>query len=146
MKKILILYDGSEPSIRALDKGKEIVKSFGSGVTLLNVVHNPFPNFTLGHHPAPMGDIKLMYDEIYKKSEELLAMAKKEFLDITKNVETLILEGDPANKIIEYINNEDLELVIIGYHGWGASMNQFMMGSITTKVLHHVKKPVLVVK
>ncbi len=146
MKKILILYDGSELSDRALEKGKELAKAFGSDVLILNIVSNPFLNAYIGKRPTPIVGADQLFQEIVKEAEEMLVKAKDSLKDLTGKVETLILEGDPANRIIDFIEAEDIDLVVIGYHGLGARINRFLMGSLTTKLLHHVKKPVLVVK
>lgn len=148
MKNILILVDGSEHSTKAVKMGKKMANAFGSKVVLLNVLDIilPITYYEVTRYVEAGGNIPNLYAESQKQSEELLKKAKESFGDMSKNVETVMLDGDSANKIIDYANNNDFDLVIMGSHGVGSALNRFFMGSVTTKVLHHINKPILVVK
>jgi len=47
-------------------------------------------------------------------------------------------EGDPARAIIEYTENEKVDLIMMPTHGYGP-FRRFLLGSVTAKVLHDVK-------
>ncbi|MEI8217129.1 MAG: universal stress protein [Eubacteriales bacterium] len=146
MKTILIPVDGSEYSTRAIEKGKELVKAFDSNVILINVIHPTYPIYSFGHNVAPILNIDQLNQDIRKISEEILDAAIKLFGPKTDKIKGFTLEGDPANAIIDYANSNEIDLVIMGSHGLGAVVNRMLMGSVTNKVLHHVKTPVMVVK
>jgi nucleotide-binding universal stress UspA family protein len=148
MKNILIPIDGSEHSINAVEMGKKMAKAFGSKVVLLNVLDIilPISYYEITKYVEAGGSIPNLYDEAQMQADDLLKKAKESFGDMSKDVETVVLEGDSANKIIEYSNANDFDLVIMGSPGVGSSLNRFLMGSVTTKVLHHINKPILVVK
>jgi nucleotide-binding universal stress UspA family protein len=146
MKNILIPYDGSEQGTRVVAKGKIIALALNANVILLNVINETFPIYTFGHAVASIGDISQLYVEFRKKSEELLKEARDSFGEFKDNVQVVSIEGDAASKIIDYISGNQIDLVIMGYHGGGSTINKFLMGSVTTKVLHHVSIPVMVVK
>jgi nucleotide-binding universal stress UspA family protein len=61
------------------------------------------------------------------------------------NIETKELVGDPASEIINEADEGDYDLVVMRTHGMGAT-KRFMLGSVTNKVVHHIKKPILVVR
>lgn len=146
MKNILIPVDGSDYGEKAIEKGKEIAKAFGSNIVLLNVVHATPRIYAIGYNMAPIDNINQIYEESRSMSQEILKSSKAAFGDLSDKVSVISLEGDPASEIIHYVNSNDFDLIIMGSHGLGAIMNRLLVGSVTTKVLHHTNKPVLVVQ
>jgi nucleotide-binding universal stress UspA family protein len=53
----------------------------------------------------------------------------------------VVLEGDPARQIVEYAHEENVGLIVMPTHGYGP-FRQFILGSITAKVLHDADCPV----
>lgn len=143
MKRILIPVDGSEYSTKAITAAKELAKAFGATVTILNVVPLEVnPGIGRGHYmyiPTPT-------DEIPDYSAEILANAKKQFEGMDNQVETVCMHGLTSDIIVDYAHEHEMDLVIMGSHGLGALTNRIMTGSVTTRVLHHIDKPVLVIK
>jgi len=143
MKHILIPVDGSDYSIKAIEAGKEMAKAFESKVTILNIIPLEFTRIT--------GRGNFMYMpldpyELPDHSEEILAEAKKQFEGMKTPIETVGKQGNIADVIVDYAHENDVDLVIMGSHGLGALKNRLMTGSVTTRVLHHIDKPVLVIK
>lgn len=143
MKHILIPVDGSEYSLKAITAGKEIAKAFGSRITIMNVVPT---EFSRGAGVGNFMYVPVMSDEIPGYSEEVLQEAKKQFEGMTNPVDTVSKQGNIADLIVDYAHTNDIDLVIMGSHGLGALKNRIMTGSVTTRVLHHIDKPVLVIK
>jgi nucleotide-binding universal stress UspA family protein len=54
----------------------------------------------------------------------------------------VVLEGDPAQKIVEYAHDEHADLIVIPTHGYGP-FRRFLLGSVAAKVLHDADCPVL---
>jgi nucleotide-binding universal stress UspA family protein len=143
MKHILIPVDGSDFSIKALEAGKEMAKEFDSKVTILNVI--PIEVTMIAGRGSYMY-IPIVPGEVPDFSEEILAEARKQFDGMKNQVETVAKQGNIADNIVDYANENDVDLVIMGSHGLGALKNRLMTGSVTTRVLHHIDKPVLVIK
>ncbi|MFW6139240.1 MAG: universal stress protein [Spirochaetota bacterium] len=60
-------------------------------------------------------------------------------------VETeLVVDGEPAEKIVEYIKNKKVDLVIMSTHG-RTGFKQWVFGSVAHKVLVHSSVPILMV-
>jgi nucleotide-binding universal stress UspA family protein len=53
----------------------------------------------------------------------------------------VVLEGDPAREIVDYAHEENFGLIVMPTHGYGP-FRQFILGSITAKVLHDADCPV----
>jgi nucleotide-binding universal stress UspA family protein len=60
-------------------------------------------------------------------------------------IESKILYGDPADKICQYAEAIDADLVVIGTRGRGA-LRAALLGSVSEKVVRNCKRSVLVVK
>ena len=140
MKNILVSIDGSEYSKRAMLKAKEIAKAFDSNIVLLNVRNTIIPYLAFE-------ETQKYYHMLKDNSEALLQVAKKHFSDMEDKVQVVSLEGDTAAEIIDYAQNNDIDLVVMGSMGLSAGVIQgFLLGSITNKVVHGIKKPILIVK
>ena len=53
--------------------------------------------------------------------------------------------GDPAKIIIEHAISNDCDLIVMGSRGRSA-FKELLLGSVTLKVAHHAKCPVMVVR
>ncbi|MHC9000669.1 universal stress protein [Enterococcus bulliens] len=53
--------------------------------------------------------------------------------------------GDPAKKIIEYVQEHTFDLVIMGTRG-RKRLKEIVLGSVSHEVSTHVDTPVLIVK
>jgi len=58
------------------------------------------------------------------------------------DVERAVLDGDPGRKIIDYAEKVNADLIAMPTHGYGP-FRRFILGSVTAKVLHDAKCPVL---
>ncbi len=90
--------------------------------------------------------VPMMLDEVPDFSDQILKDAKKPFEGMSNQIETVSKQGNIADTIVDYAHESDVDLVIMGSHGLGALKNRLMTGSVTTRVLHHIDKPVLVIK
>jgi nucleotide-binding universal stress UspA family protein len=57
-------------------------------------------------------------------------------------VRRLVSGGDPETQIAAFIQSEGLQLVVMPTHGYGV-LRRYLIGSVTSKVLHDVSCPVL---
>jgi nucleotide-binding universal stress UspA family protein len=150
--KILVAYDGSDPSKHALDEGVNLAKLTDSELTILSVVPRVmmpvFPDEGLGAAPLTaaqeMTEIKETMKEFYAKS---LDEAGK---DIAENypelkVKTKLLEGRPSSTIVEQAENDDIDIIVIGSRGIGG-ITGWILGSTSRRVVESCTVPILVVK
>ncbi len=140
MKKILVPIDGSKYSDLAIKKAKEFAGVFGSTITLLHV--NDFHQHMFNYNAGVEEHFIELFDEI---SENILENGREKLAELGDRVETVKLEGGVANKIIEYTNTNDFDIVIIGSHGKGA-IHDILMGGVAHKIILHVNKPVLIMR
>jgi nucleotide-binding universal stress UspA family protein len=60
-------------------------------------------------------------------------------------IESRILHGDPADKIVKYADETNADLIVIGGRGHGR-LARVLLGSVSERVARHSKRSVLIVK
>ncbi|MFA5636853.1 MAG: universal stress protein [Anaerovoracaceae bacterium] len=152
MKTILVPIDGSENSERALLKAKELADCLGSKIILLNVI-SVRSTVSYYHFSGRLAQDTMAMDwkEIIGKakadSQELLEKAKEKLGD--SNVEAVMLEEygeEMARAIVNFANEREADMIVMGSNGMGSLSKRLYMGSVTTRVLHITDKPVLVIQ
>lgn len=139
MKKILIGHDGSKYSHKALKKGIELAAELGSTIIVLSVV----PDLHLTEL-SPIDQSRLneaLEVETKKNLEKVKAAVKKK--DVA--VKTLVRQGNAAELILETAKKMRVSLIVIGSHG-RHGVERFLLGSVSTNVVEHADRPVMVVK
>jgi len=59
--------------------------------------------------------------------------------------EILVERGQPVEQIVRVAQEHDIDLIVMGRHGYGA-LKDALMGGVARGVLRHTPKPVLLVK
>lgn len=125
IKKILVATDFSENANRALDKALELADKLNASVTLLKVI-----------------TVFIKEQEHRQALTEAVNKAKHENPNIAIN-ELIDYAGEnPAGIIIKIA--EDFDLVVVGHRGL-SGLQELFMGSVSERVVHLSRKPVLVV-
>lgn len=140
--KILLAYDGSKASNKALDKAVELAKATPGSV--LHVVHAfEFPRFFIGEAlaPLPASVNKDYYDLAVQTTEEVKQRLEGEGL----HVQVELLQGSPAEVILNYAKEHGMDAIVIGSRGLGG-IREFVLGSVSHNVVQSARIPVLVVK
>jgi nucleotide-binding universal stress UspA family protein len=151
-KKILVAFDGSEPSKHALDHAVSIADIMKADIYIISVVPRVmmpvFPDEGFGAAPVTaaqdMSDYQDRMMNIYEKS---LAEAKKDINNHYPDlkVETHLLEGRPSSTIVDEAENNAMDLIVIGSRGLGG-ITGWILGSTSRRIVESCTKPVLVVK
>jgi nucleotide-binding universal stress UspA family protein len=135
MQSVVVGYDGSEESKRALDRAAALGRQ-GATVTIVAAV-------SLGMHgPRSMG--ALNEDEM-RAERELIDAARNDLKTQGIDAHAIEGEGEPADVIIEAAKEANADLIIVGTRGRGAAKRTFL-GSVSTKVVHDAPCDVLVVR
>ena len=159
--KILLPIDGSETCQKSYDYAKEYALKFGSKVTVVYVEEGYSDLFKRGSKFYDIDQVVAEYlgpdtdakDLRENQKDEILDDLIQKILDNAKDffekdnvaVETVVLKGKPADKIIDYSEENNFDMIIICTHGM-SRLKRFTLGSTTNKVVHHSKVPVLVIR
>jgi nucleotide-binding universal stress UspA family protein len=147
--RILVAYDGSDPSKRALDLASKTAAMFKGELIILTVVsRGTFPIFAEGREgPMRTADIQEYLDkmqEFYRKAlENAEADVSMRYPDL--KFEALLIEGRPAATIVEEAERRDVNLIMLGSRGLGG-ITGWILGSTSREVANQCTKPILIVK
>jgi len=137
-KKILIAYDGSEYSSRAVQLAGELARKQENAELWLVCVMD-MVSITLGE---PF--ITEVINQLTKEGEGLLRDAKK-ILGKGIPIHDVLLFGSPAESILDSAKSNGCDLIVMGTHGM-SGLRGLLMGSQINKVISHSTCPVLAVK
>ena len=87
------------------------------------------------------GVFDLMHEECMKASAHVKQMGE----EVGVEVESLVLEGKPAEKIVEYAEENDIDLIVMGTMG-KSGLDRILLGSVAERVVRISHTPVLVVR
>ncbi|GEC89270.1 universal stress protein [Brevibacillus brevis] len=137
-QRILLAADGSKNSIRAAQEAAKIASlAPDSCVEILFVADMDKVKNEVLHSQG--------HEEIELKRQQKLIPIAEQLSAKNVNHKTKIIIGDPGPAIVEYANNEKVDLVVIGSRGLNA-FQEFVLGSVSHKVVKRVQCPVMVVK
>ena len=138
LAKILLPVDFSERSMGAVRYAKPLACQFQAELILLHVLAPPEHAFGT---PDMGGSMlaELYKDRARRLAEEMDGFLASELAEL--NVRRVVLEGDPAGKIVEFATGEHADLIVMPTHGFG-QFRRFILGSNTAKVLHDADCPV----
>jgi len=88
---------------------------------------------------------KTMKKQLTIKGEEATAYVENVGKTANIDVESVILEGNPANEIINFAENNDIDLIVTGTHE-KTELQRFFVGSVAENVIRHSRKAVLIIR
>lgn len=145
--KILLPTDGSNYANKAAQHAIWTACQSGAEIIALNVVD------TSSLVGLPAEDLSIRVTEILKeeakqtmaKVEELVEEFKKE-KGLNKDIKLIkeIKEGSPADIILKTVEDEGVDLIVMGTSG-KHGLDRFLLGSVTEKVVRSADCPVLAV-
>lgn len=137
MKKILVPIDGSDYSMRALERAKELGEFYKAEITLLTVVDS-----------GRFISIDFKQDMInsgIEAGQELLLKATNLLEGYPYGLKSTYRMGDIANEIITMAEENDFDIIVIGSRGLG-TFKRALLGGVSQKVVSHANTTVMVVK
>jgi len=138
--KILVAVDGSEVSYGALDAALFLSEKLGSKITAIHVMEN-VPTVYIESQKVLDELLEARKNESQKILDECSLIATKKGITLTTN----LLEGNPASTILEFSQSEKYDVIIIGSRGMG-KFKELILGSVSSKVIHHSTCPILLIR
>ncbi|MFI5383535.1 MAG: universal stress protein [Methanosarcina thermophila] len=140
-RQILIATDGSETANEAADFAMEMFGCSGAKVYAVYVID------TTPYRSIPLDKIwsKETLDEFEKAGQEATSYVEKIGKAAGVEVETRVLRGNPAEKIMSFAEDNNIDMIVVGSLGKGG-YERIVLGSVSEKVVRHAKVPVLVVR
>ncbi|HSW51224.1 MAG TPA: universal stress protein [Bryobacteraceae bacterium] len=139
LAKILVPVDFSGRCRGGARYVEALATRFHSAVVLLHVL--PPPHYEFGAmEPGGTALSELHAARAAQVKCDLESHLAGEFAGLS--VKRVLLEGDPARKIVEHAAAEGADLILMPTHGYGP-FRRFILGSVTAKVLHDADCPVM---
>lgn len=145
--KILVPYDGSSPSARAVEYALRIATAVGKPTVdmhLLNV--QEADPAVIDYFRGDAADVAAQLVAARRDAgAKLLEGAARIVEAADVRAERTVLLGDPAEIIGSYADKQHCDMVVMGTRGLGP-VGGLLLGSVAMKVIHLVKIPVTLVK
>lgn len=134
--RILCPTDFSEQSLAALDVALKVAQQNDARLYLLNVA--PLPAGAAGFQPVPLDP----YPYLEKDRQQQLAKLAREKIPGSVRYETLVINGDPAERVLEAARSLEADLIVMGSHG-RKGLSRIVLGSVAERVVRESSTPVL---
>ena len=136
--KIAVAIDGSENALRAAKHAITLAQYFPE--SQLEIIYVKDYN-------------KAKDERLLAQNEESLLLKRKQRIDpvLTQaesagvKAKMIILNGNPSQEIIKYVNDFAIDQLVIGSRGLN-TFQEMVLGSVSQKVMKHVNCPVTIVK
>jgi nucleotide-binding universal stress UspA family protein len=141
LRKILIATDGSKTAKKAADFGVQIAGLSNAKVYTVYVID------TTPYYSIPLDQVwsKEVYEQLENMGYEITSDVEKTAKAAGLEAESLVLKGDPAQSIVNFAEEQNVDMIVVGSHGIGG-FERLVIGSVSEKVVRHAKVPVLVVR
>lgn len=139
VSKILVPVDFSERAFSAVRYARNLACHFHAELILLHVLP-PIPYAMGGFEFGGVVMTDAFAERLPEARQELDEFLSSELIGM--KVTRLVLEGDPAQMIVEHAHGAGVDLIVIPTHGYGP-FRRFLLGSVAAKVLHDADCPVL---
>lgn len=136
IKNIVCPTDFSEPSDAAIRYASSLAQHYGSTLHLVFVTERPVP------YGAGSG-VYLLSDEDREKIRQ--QFEKVSPTESGVKCEHHLLEGDPAQEIVELSKKLSADLIVLGTHG-RSGLARLLMGSVAEHVVRKAECPVLALR
>ena len=141
IKRILFPVDLSEVSEKIAPYVETMAEKFDAEIHLLFVAR-VFDYFVSIYVPHP--SIDLFEEQVNEGATKKLKEFKENHFAGISSVKTAVVSGDAAERILVYIQEEKIDLVIMGTHG-RKGLDRVLFGSVAERVVKKASVPVLVV-
>jgi nucleotide-binding universal stress UspA family protein len=143
LRNILVATDFGEAADAALTYGRELARTFGGTLHVLNVADDVYMRLGGDAYLSALTDLQRdMEASARRQLDELLIDNDPNPLPIRKLV---VSSASPAACIVDYARDQKIDLIIVGTHGRGA-MAHLLMGSVAERVVRTAPCPVLTVR
>jgi nucleotide-binding universal stress UspA family protein len=126
------------------DALEHALETFDCRITVLNVVT------TLDAHMSEGGILEVDDDRVEtarQRANRLIDRSRRTAAEADRSVETAIETGDPADTILEYVHDHDVDHVVMGGHGGDrGELSRRLLGTVATAVVGDAPVSVTVVR
>jgi nucleotide-binding universal stress UspA family protein len=138
-ENILLAVDGSEHALHAAHVAASLAKAMNSQTLRIVVAYETIP-VHLGE-PYMQEAINARLNE----TEQIMQKAVQAVGAVPAEIHTELIEGDPAEVLIEVAQTRETNVIVMGSRGLG-KLAGLLLGSTSQKVVSHAPCAVLIVR
>lgn len=140
-RKILVPVDFSDNSPKLLQDAADIAKRFDGELTVVFVVQSfeDYSGFFVPHIP-----INQFEEEMVQSAKSKMANFLEENLKADVPCKSEILQGDVAEELVNFAQENDFAMIIMGTHGY-KGIEKVLFGSVAERVVKTSPCPVLTI-
>ena len=138
-ERILLAVDGSEHSLHAAKEAGDLARAMKSERLRIVVAYDRIPPY-LGEP-----NLQQAIDARMNEANAILKKAQDAVGKIPGEVHTEIIEGSPAEAIINIAKTRDSTVIVMGSRGL-SNIAGLVLGSTSNKVVSHATCPVLIIR
>jgi nucleotide-binding universal stress UspA family protein len=135
---LLVPFDGSESSKKALTKACDLAKVDGAEVSVIYVI----PRYEEMMDFFKTDSVK---KSLIQEAEKIVDGAKKIAVGLGVSIKAVVREGHAFEMIVEIADEMKHDLIVVGTHGW-RGVNKALMGSTAERIIAHASCPILITK
>lgn len=144
LKHLLVGTDFGEASETALTYGRDLARTFGATLHVLHVVDD-VPARGISSEGAAIDFMEIQRQLERSARRQLEAVVADDDRRELGAKAVLRTSSTPAEAIISYAKEADIDLIVLGTHGRGGMAHLFM-GSVAERVVRTAPCPVLTVR
>jgi nucleotide-binding universal stress UspA family protein len=139
IKEIVFPVDFSQGSVDACPYVAAVTRRFGAKLTLIHVVETPSAAALSGNEASSA--VVASAERLRIQAIAALEAFQQQYIPHIDS-EVRVLMGEPAAAIVAYAGDSSEKMIVMPTRGYGP-FRQMLLGSVTAKVLHDAKCPVL---
>jgi nucleotide-binding universal stress UspA family protein len=141
---IMVATDGSDLARKAVDSAIKLALKNNAKIYAVHVIA-PGDTKVTQHDPRDAEWEKHMKEHFTTQGKEATHYVETAGKIVNVAVEPVVLEGNPADEIVNFAEKNDIELIVMGTLG-KTGIQRFLLGSVAENVVRHSRVPVLVVR
>jgi nucleotide-binding universal stress UspA family protein len=135
ISKILVAVDGSKNADKAFEYACDLAKKAGASLLILHVSEELG---TVGY--SINKQLERDYREMLQKYESRAKKVMKTYVDVMETK-----ANDVAEEVLRTADKENIDTIVVGSRGISKAKT-FLLGSVSYKVSHYARRPVVIVR
>lgn len=135
-ERILVPTDGSSGTAHVALQAIDLAEQYGATLHVVHVMEEPGSSLVAGTESR---------DRLEERGNEAIERVERMAAVHGVEVATELLEGGPAETIVEYATEIGADLIVAGTHG-RSGVKRHVIGSVAERLVRHAECPVMTVR
>lgn len=135
--RILVPTDGSTGVAHVALQAIDLAQQYGGTMHVLSVVD--------AGDRALLSEVATPTERLREQSRRAVERIERLATAHSVTAETAVREGDPAEEILDYAEENDVDVVVAGTHG-RSGITRHLIGSVAERLVRHASCPVMTVR